>query len=117
MYYITPVFRYSAPERAVPGHYQFGEVFRAAEPSTDAEVIALAQVCSGALGSETEPRINSVGTRLQGLPTTRREGISQDRLGYVRDLPGRTVLPRILDCKVEGARRSWQKPPKSCVSL
>lgn len=64
MYYITPVFRYEKPQAGrYREHHQFGiEVFGAANPSVDAEVINVAMTIYKELGIQnTELRINNIG--------------------------------------------------------
>lgn len=124
MYYITPVFRYERPQKGrYREHYQFGvEVFGAAEPSTDAEVIALAQSVLRGVGIEKlSLEINSVG-----CPACRaayHEALKEylkDRLGDMcgtcRERFDRNPL-RILDCKVEGCKAIVAEAPKMLAYL
>ncbi|QUH20546.1 histidine--tRNA ligase [Alkaliphilus sp. B6464] len=64
LFYITPVFRYERPQAGrLREHHQFGvEVFGAASPSVDAEVINLAMAVYETFGiKKLELRINSIG--------------------------------------------------------
>jgi len=120
MYYLsTPVFRYERPQKGrYRQHHQFGvEVFGAAEPSADAEVISLAHsVLTGVGIQKLSLEINSVG-----CPTCRavyhkalKEYLKDrmdDMCGTCRERFDRNPL-RILDCKVEGCKDIVKDAPK-----
>ena len=119
MYYIAPIFRYERPQKGrYRQHHQFGvEVFGAAEPSADAEVISLAHsVLTGVGIQKLSLEINSVG-----CPTCRavyhkalKEYLKDrmdDMCGTCRERFDRNPL-RILDCKVEGCKDIVKDAPK-----
>ncbi|QCT02020.1 histidyl-tRNA synthetase [Paenibacillus algicola] len=106
LYYIAPMFRYERPQA---GRYrqfhQFGiEVFGAADPSIDAEVIALGYSFTKELGlSGVKVEINSVGTpeiraayreRLLSFLTPMKDQLCSD----CQSRMDRNPL-RVLDCK------------------
>lgn len=106
LYYIAPMFRYERPQA---GRYrqfhQFGvEVFGAADPAIDAEVIALGYSFTKELGLQgVKVEINSVGTpevraayrdRLLSFLTPMRENLCSDCQSRMERNP-----LRVLDCK------------------
>ncbi|MDR1570832.1 MAG: histidine--tRNA ligase [Oscillospiraceae bacterium] len=112
VYYLnTPVFRYEAPQAGrMREHHQFGvEVFGAALPTVDAEVIALAARVIRSLGvDDFVVNINSIGcpvcrptyhTRLRGYLEERKDGLCET----CRERLSRNPM-RALDCKVESCQ-------------
>ena len=118
LYYVTPVFRYEAPQSGrLRQHHQFGvEVFGAKEPSIDAEIIGLAMSLFNRLGiKELSINISSIGCpkcrpkyqkalkiyledRYDKLCTTCQERYERNPL-------------RILDCKEESCQRLLSDVP------
>lgn len=124
LFYHTEVFRYERPQAGrYRQHTQFGiEVFGAADPAVDAEVIHLAVDLFQRLGlSNLEVRINSIG-----CPNCRpayRQRLSEYYRGHVDELCDdcRSRLERnplrLLDCKQENCRRLGAAAPKSADHL
>lgn len=106
MFYIIPAFRYERPQAGrLREFHQFGvEVYGAASPDTDAEVIALASDFIASLGLKTKLFINSIGCK------TCRQRFNRALKDYLRpnlermcpDCQARFEKNplRILDCKV-----------------
>lgn len=119
MYYISPIFRYERPQKGrLREHHQFGvEVFGAAEPTVDAEVISLAQnVLTGIGIKKLSLEINSVGCpECRAVYHEKLKEYLKDRLtdmcGTCRERFDRNPL-RILDCKVEGCKAIVKDAPK-----
>ena len=119
MYYLNaPIFRYEAPQSGrLREHHQFGcEVFGAAEPTCDAEVITLALNVLRTLGlKDLCVRLNSIGCpecravyheKLRAFLAGRLDGLCQTcRTRYERN------PLRILDCKVESCQRLLEGAP------
>lgn len=111
-YYLGPMFRYERPQKGRERQFtQFGvEIFGAAGPLADAEVVEIALRFFEALGfgAELEVRVNSMGD-----PADRdrwREALRgyfepqlAERCSDCRDRFARNVF-RLLDCKVERCR-------------
>ncbi len=120
MYYLsTPIFRYEAPQSGrYREHHQFGvEVFGAAEPTCDAEVIALLVRMLREVGLDgLLVSINSIGcpecrkvyhAALRAFLSTRLEALC----GTCRDRFQRNPL-RILDCKNEECQKQLADAPE-----
>ncbi len=120
MYYLsTPIFRYEAPQSGrYREHHQFGcEVFGAAEPSCDAEVIALIVRMLSEVGLDgLMVSINSIGcpecrkvyhAALREFLTERLNTLC----GTCRDRFERNPL-RILDCKNETCQKQLTDAPE-----
>lgn len=119
VFYLQPNFRYERPEAGrYRQHHQFGaEIFGAADPLADAEVLSLATAFldSVGLGGRLVVRLNSIG-----CPTCR-SGYRQALVAYLR--PHREELCptcqermersplRVLDCKVPGCREVARGAP------
>ncbi len=119
MYYLSaPVFRYEAPQNGrLREHHQFGvEVFGAAEPTCDAEVISLAIHTLEALGlTGLSVSLNSIGCpECRAVYHARlREFLAGrlDRLcGNCRERFERNPL-RVLDCKVDSCQKELEGAP------
>lgn len=118
MFYITPVFRHEKPQAGrYRQHHQFGiEVFGAADPSADAEVINVAMTVYKTLGVKNlELRINSVG-----CPKCRAEyhELLKQYLGgklgkLCKTCKGRYDRNpmRIIDCKTDSCQAELQEVP------
>lgn len=106
MYYLTPVFRYEAPQSGrLREHHQFGvEVFGVASASMDAEIISLASRLFNKLGiSNLLLNINSIGcaecrpeysARLKDFLSLNYDKLCETCKGRFEKNP-----LRILDCK------------------
>lgn len=119
MYYLSsPIFRYEAPQSGrYRQHHQFGcELFGAAEPTADAEVILLLlRVLSRAGLSNLAVSLNSIG-----CPVCRKDyhealrGFLSERLDALcktcNDRFQRNPM-RILDCKEESCQRLIEGAP------
>ncbi len=124
LYYIEPIFRFERPQAGrYRQHHQFGvEVFGAADPAVDVEVIALALDFLGRFGLDgLTVRLNSVG-----CPTCResyRARLVEHFLPCVEQLcpDCRSRIERnplrLLDCKEEGCRRLKERAPHMLDSL
>lgn len=125
MYYLySPVFRYERPQAGrLREHHQFGvEVFGAAGPTADAEVIGLALSVLGRLGlGRLQVRVNSIGcpacrpayhTALREYFAGRLAGLCDD----CRNRYERNPL-RLLDCKRESCRTAAEGAPSVLGSL
>ncbi|MGI5878090.1 MAG: histidine--tRNA ligase [Christensenellales bacterium] len=125
MYYLySPVFRYERPQAGrLREHHQFGvEVFGAASPTADAEVIALALHVLSRLGlGKMHVHINSIGCpecrpgyqhRLRAYYGDHR----QQMCPVCSERYERNPL-RLLDCKVEGCRALVDGAPSVLDSL
>lgn len=124
LYYLGPMFRYEKPQAGRQRQFhQLGvEVFGAAEPGADADVILLGLEFLKRIGiTTTSLLLNSIGD------ATCRPGYLQKLRDYYRDrLPrlcedcqrryGRNVL-RLLDCKQENCQREGEKAPRYVDSL
>ncbi len=119
MFYITPVFRYENPQAGrYREHHQFGvEVYGAASPLMDYEVIHIAYDYLSALGiKDLKLRLNSIGcpacrsrynialkeylaSKLDSLCSTCRERFTKNPL-------------RIIDCKVPSCKEIVSKAPR-----
>jgi histidyl-tRNA synthetase len=118
MYYMGPIFRYERPQKGrYRQHHQFGvEVFGAAEPTADAEVIALAQsVLTGAGINKLSLEINSVGC--PDCRATYHKALKAYLKGHLTEMCGtcrerfdRNPL-RILDCKVSRCKAIVKDAP------
>lgn len=118
MYYITPVFRYEAPQSGrLRQHHQFGvEVFGAKEPSIDAEIIGLAMDLLKRLDiGHVYINISSIG-----CPKCRPE-YQKELKEFLKDRYNRLCPTcqdryhknplRILDCKEESCKKLLQDVP------
>jgi histidyl-tRNA synthetase len=124
VFYIGPMFRYDRPQA---GRYrqfhQFGvEVFGTAEPSLDAEVMALSLVFFRSLGLKAFTlQINSVGCpECRGAYRTRlQEELHEKAGGLCPDCSGRFHKNplRILDCKNEKCQELTADAPMMAESL
>ena len=112
MYYIISCFRGERPQAGrLREFHQFGvELFGAAEPSADAELIGLAAAAFGSLGLEgLSLRVNSIGCPdcRENYYRALRDYFSahvDELCETCRDRLARNPM-RILDCKEEGCRR------------
>ena len=110
-YYLTPVFRYERPQAGrLREHHQFGvEVYGAAGPEADAEVISIAKRMFDAFGIAPTLYINSIGCKTcraryhRALVTY----FAQEEAGLCATCRERlhTNPLRILDCKNEACTR------------
>ena len=111
-FYITPCFRYERPQAGrLREFHQFGiEMFGAASPSADAEVIFAASSFLEKLGiTDTRLEINSIGCKScrANYNAALRAYFSQyaeDMCPVCRERLDKNPL-RILDCKEEGCRK------------
>jgi histidyl-tRNA synthetase len=118
-YYLTRMFRYGRPQRGrYREHRQFGiEVFGAAEPDADVEVIALGDRFLRGRGlSRYRLEINSIGDEvcrpayrglLIGYLEQHVDELRDEHRDRFRDNP-----LRVLDCKDEACRRVAEGAPK-----
>lgn len=115
-YYFGPIFRYERPQAGrYRQHWQFGvELFGAAGPQADAEVIALGWQYFRELGIETSLVLNSIGCN---------QCRSRYKAALVAYLEGRALCPqcaqrlernplRVLDCKEESCRQAIAEAPR-----
>lgn len=111
LFYFSPVFRYERPQSGrLREHHQFGvELFGAADPTADAEVIALAAQLLARVGlKDLELRINSIGCEhcrpryIQALRAYL-HAHGPDLCETCRERTERNTL-RVLDCKVPSCR-------------
>ena len=118
-YYISPIFRYERPQNGrLREHHQFGvEMFGAAGPEADAEIIALASTLLKRVGLKSlRLYINSIG-----CPECRKKynealisyiGSNLDKMcGQCKERFGKNPL-RILDCKEEECKKITANAPK-----
>lgn len=119
MYYITPVFRYEAPQAGrLREHHQFGvELYGGDVPALDYEVISLAyDFLSSAGVTDLVLNLNSIGCeKCRGeYKSALREYLSSrldEACPVCRERFERNPL-RILDCKEEGCKRIVEGAPK-----
>ncbi len=120
MYYLTPVFRYEAPQSGrLREHHQFGvEVFGSKKASVDAEVICLASALFRELGiAGLKLNINSIGCEkcrpayLNALKEYIEAHLSE-LCGVCKGRLNRNPL-RILDCKEAACGSIADDAPKS----
>lgn len=124
LYYLTPCFRYEQPQSGRQRQFhQFGaEVFGAASPSADAEVISLAHTLLEALNiTNTTLYINSLGTpqsrkaytaSLTAFLQTREEGLCKTCQTRLHTNP-----LRVLDCKEMACASIAEQSPSILASL
>lgn len=119
MYYITPVFRYEAPQAGrLREHHQFGvELYGGDTPALDFEVISLAYDFLSSVGvTGLVLNLNSIGCEKcraeykAALKSFLGEHIDE-MCHTCRERFDRNPL-RILDCKEEGCRRIVENAPK-----
>ena len=119
-YYLNcPVFRYERPQAGrLREHHQFGiEIFGAAEPSADAEVIMVAKKLLDKLGiTGIKLNINSIGCPVcKPAYNEKLKAYLKDHLdelcGTCKDRYETNPL-RILDCKVESCQTIVKDAPK-----
>lgn len=118
LYYITPVFRYEAPQAGrLREHHQFGVEFYGSEsPYMDAEALNVAYTLLTKVGVKNlELNINSIG-----CPSCRKkynEALKEYLGGYVDKMCDNckrrfaTNPLRILDCKEEGCKEIVKNAP------
>ncbi|MBI2873803.1 MAG: histidine--tRNA ligase [Firmicutes bacterium] len=124
LYYLAPIFRYERPQAGrLRQHHQFGiEIFGAAEPAADVEILALAYHLFDRLGIR-RPRLalNSVGCadcrgsyreKLLAYYGPRKDKLCPD----CRDRYERNPM-RLLDCKREDCREAAAGAPVIAESL
>ncbi len=119
-YYLNcPVFRYERPQAGrLREHHQFGiEIFGAAEPSADAEVIMVAKILLDKLGiTGIKLNINSIGCPV--CKPAYNETLKAYLKDHLDELCGtckdryETNPLRILDCKVESCQAVVKDAPK-----
>ena len=118
LYYIKPIFRYEAPQSGrYRQHHQFGvEIFGAAEPTCDAEVIALLLRVLTAVGLDgLLVSVNSIGRpTCRGVYHEAMRAFLQEKLHSLcptcNDRYARNPL-RILDCKEEKCQAQLADAP------
>lgn len=118
MYYITPVFRYEAPQAGrLREHHQFGiEMYGSPSPYADAEVISAAYTLLSNVGVKNLAlNINSIG-----CPDCRvkfNQALKEYLAGHIGDMCENckrrfsTNPLRILDCKNEGCKHIVKGAP------
>lgn len=125
MYYLnSPIFRYERPQAGrLREHHQFGvEVFGAAEPTADAEVIALALDVLSRLGlGKLQTHINSIGCpacrpAYQKKLMDYYSGHLDDVCPTCKDRYGRNPL-RLLDCKEDSCQALKREAPRATEYL
>jgi len=124
LFYIAPNFRYENPQKGrLRQHYQFGaECFGSAEPSADAETIALAAACMDALGLAVGSGGTGVSLHINsiGCPTCRPAYhakllayLEAEKSSLCADCQTRMERNplRVLRCKREVCHATAQKAP------
>ena len=118
-YYIISAFRYERPQAGrLREFHQFGcELYGAAGPAADAEVISLADAFLRSLGlKKVELRINSIGCKhcRARYHQALKEYFAPHLAEMCEDCRTRFDKNpmRILDCKVEGCKRIAQGAPR-----
>jgi histidyl-tRNA synthetase len=120
LFYVTPIFRYEKPQAGrFRQHHQFGcEAIGEADPSLDAEVIAMAWQFFSSLGlNDLTMQVNSIGCR-QCRP------VYLKALGYFYASHPQHICPectlrlkrnplRLLDCKKPQCQQVAASAPKS----
>lgn len=119
MFYFTPVFRYERPQNGrLREHHQFGvEMYGAASPFMDGEVIALAYQFLSRLGiTELKLYINSIGcpkcrSTYNGALKGFLAAHTQELCPTCRERAEHNPL-RTLDCKDEGCQNILKSAPR-----